>query len=44
MIRNVKTADRLDANRKIRTWATQPQAAQAVLVATEFLKQSIEVG
>lgn len=43
MIQNVKTSDRLEANGKMRSWSRTSKAAQAVLVAADFLKQSIEV-
>ncbi|KIY54300.1 hypothetical protein I307_06359 [Cryptococcus deuterogattii 99/473] len=42
MIQNVKTSDRLEANGKMRSWSRTSKAAQAVLVAADFLKQSIE--
>lgn len=43
MIQNVKTSDRLEANGKMRSWSRTSKAAQAVLVAADFLKQSIQV-
>lgn len=43
MIQIVNTSDRLEANGKIRLWLRSPKASQAVLVAADFLKQSIEV-
>ncbi|OWZ59458.1 KRAB domain-containing zinc finger protein [Cryptococcus neoformans c8] len=43
MIQNVKTSDRLEANGKMRSWSRTSKAAQAVLVAADFLKQSIEM-
>ncbi|OWZ26044.1 hypothetical protein C356_07048 [Cryptococcus neoformans c45] len=39
MIQNVKTSDRLEANGKMRSWSWTSKAAQAVLVAADFLKQ-----
>ncbi|OWZ59462.1 hypothetical protein C351_00007 [Cryptococcus neoformans c8] len=42
MIQIVNTSDRLEANGKIRLWLRSPKASQAVLVAADFLKQSIE--
>ncbi|KAL0244089.1 hypothetical protein I308_105352 [Cryptococcus tetragattii IND107] len=42
MIQNVKTSDRLEANGKMRSWSRTSKAAQAVLVAADFLKQSIQ--
>lgn len=43
MIQIVNMSDRLEANGKVRLWLRSPKASQAVLVAADFLKQSIEV-
>ncbi|WWC89621.1 uncharacterized protein L201_004546 [Kwoniella dendrophila CBS 6074] len=41
MILSVQTSDRLQANGLVRNWSRTPKAMQAVLVAAEFLKESL---